>query len=242
MAVFPEQIRTINFPPRYSVSYQDMLDLQMWLQQRISYLSTAFNDNRGQCVLSGLEVTFSDLAGDNFRTTISPGRAVFFGGNLFGLCNAIAWSETGSTIDTATGGVPVTATVYSTISYIDEDPVTTELGTSDFNTRERMNFAVTLGSAPANSLILATASIAADGSLISKSYATRTIAQLGIKKDSQWTQTETNPTEIVTGSQLVHYNITLTDDLTVTGTLITGNLTTTGFTLDSTGGMVVSQF
>jgi hypothetical protein len=51
-----------------------------------------------------------------------------------------------------------------------------------------------------------------------------------------------NPTTVSSGQTLTHYNMALTQNLAVSGTLVTGNLITSGFTLTATGGTVVNQF
>jgi hypothetical protein len=91
-------------------------------------------------------------------------------------------------------------------------------------------------------LILAAFTLDSSAQLTDLTFEATSFPRVGPKPNKFFGQSITNTDTILKGTQLTHYDLTLVNNLSVEGLLITGNLVTTGFTLASTGGKVVSQY
>lgn len=242
MSLITSDLREFNWLNRYLVTKTDMLSFQTWLQMwgAIAAQQTGLQG----VIISGLGLTVaSPIAGTTTFTV-----AVGFGTD-----------QTGKPLVLNTQTVLTKAATYANnikgilvLKFLGTGatPTNTSVESGDLHTMFGAQLELVMGTAAAtpaypaitDGLILGGFTFNSSGVLTSEDYSIASYPRIGIKPNAYWTNAQTKPTVIPTGTQLVHYDITLDANLTVLGTLITGNLVTTGFILNSTGGKVVSQY
>jgi hypothetical protein len=235
-------VREFNWLSRYLVSKTDLQNFQTWLQAWAGI--AAQQTGLAGVIISGLDVTTTNPAPGTTAFTVEAGFGTDDKGKPLILAAQTVYTNTATYANNIKGilslqflGTNLTNT-------------TTEAETGYLHTGYGAQLVLTMGTAAASpvypamptGLILGGYTFNSSGVLTASDYSFKSRPRIGIKGNKYWTNSQTNPTSILAGEQLTHYELTLTANLTVDGTLITGNLTTTGFTLDSTGGTVVNQY
>lgn len=240
MSLFTTDIREINWLTRLLVAKTHLLNFQTWLQSWAGIASqpTGLQGN----IISGLAATAANGAGNITNYTCAVG----YGTDQTGKPLVV---NTPLTLQiNATRATAVKCYLGLKFAGTGSTPTTTPADSGNLYTVYGATLELIVGTASAypaianNDLILLGVTLNTSGQITATDYSVASLPRLGLKPDSKWTNSLTNPTTIPAGQTLTHYNMTLEADLAVAGTLVTGNLHTTGFTLYSTGGNVINQF
>ncbi len=244
MTLLNSEIREFNWLTRYLVTKTDMQNLQLWLQTFAS-IGAQQTGEQGNIVY-GLQVTPASPSAGTTTFTLSVG----FGSDKQGRPLIVA-EETVLT-NTATYANNVKAILILKYLGTGAVPTTTSVESGNLQTIYGAEMELVLGTPAASpaypdisaetGLILGGFTFNSSGVLTASDYSIASYPRLNAKGDAYWTRAITNPTIINVGTQLTHYNITLDDDLTVLGTLVSGNINTNTHTLTTTGGTLVVNF
>lgn len=237
MSLLTTTVKNINWLTRQLVSKAQMNNFQTWLQMWGAVAAQ-------QTGLQG--VIISGLAATAVNGTPSGAQfdcAVGFGTDETG--KPLIVNDPLSLLVTGTNATTVKCYLTLKFKGTDTDNTVTPAESGNLYTEYGAELELVKGTNTTyptltnKGLILLGCVLNTDGSVASVDRSVASLPTVGIKGDSRWTNALTNPTEIPAGQQLTHYEMSLAANLTVDGTLITGNLVTTGYTLDSTGGKVV---
>lgn len=242
MTLSTNDVREFNWLTRYLVGKADLNSFQTWLQMwgAIAAQQTGLHG----VIISGLNVVYSEPNVATRLWTMAPG----FGVDITG--KPLIAPDGAELFSTATYANNVKGILLLKFLGTGMTPTTTSADTGDLHTSYGVQLELVTGTPAASpvyptvteGLILAGYTLNALGKVTATDYSISSFPRVGIKPNNKWSNSYSNPTVIPIGTHLVHYEMTLDDDLTVEGTLVTGNLVTTGFSFVSTGGKVQVQF
>ena len=243
MTLLNSEIREFNWLTRYLVNKTDLQNLQLWLQ--------TFAAIQGQSVglqgviISGLDVAY-DLGAFGTKFICQAGFGIDKTGKPLINTAEIEITSSASYANNVKG--------YLLLKFVGTGatPTTTSVESGNLHTIYGCELELVLGTPAASpaypslsakdGLILAAFTLDSSAQLTNLTFEYSSFPRVGAKPNKLFGASLTNLSTILKGTQLTQYDLTLEENLSVEGLLITGNLVASGYTLNSTGGKVVVQY
>lgn len=243
MSLLNSEIREFNWLTRYFVSKTDLDNFQLWLQTFAAIQGQSVGEQG--VIISGLGLSY-DLGAFGTKFYCEAGFGIDETGKP--LINDAQINGTSS----ASYANNVKGFVLLKFKDTSATPTTTSVESGNLHTIYGCELEVYTGTPAASpsypsltgktGLILGAFTLNSSGQLTDLDFSYTSFPRLGMKSTKFTSPSLTNPDTILKGTQLVHYDLTLENNLEVDGLLVTGNFITTGYTLDSSGGKVIVQY
>lgn len=243
MTLLNSEIREFNWLTRYLVTITDLQNMQLWLQTFAAIQGQAVGAQG--VIISGLDVSY-DLGAFGTKFYCEAGFGIDKTGKPLLNAAQIEITSSASYANNVKG--------YVLLKFVGTGatPTTTSVESGNLHTTYGCELELVLGTPAASpsypslaaksGLILAAFTLNSSAQLTDLTFAYSSFPRTGPQSSKLFSRSLTNTSTILKGTQQTIYDLALEDNLSVEGLLITGNLTTTGYTLESTGGKVVSLY
>lgn len=240
MTLLSTVIKDINFLSRLLVSKAMLNNLQTWLQTWAGIAAQQTGDQG--IITSGLETTVTP-DGTHTIFTVQAGYGTDARGKPLLVPDILNFTNT-DTYATQKKCLLVLKFLGTQTTSTTTPAETGYLYTEYASTIELLVGTSSAYPAVTNyALVLVGVTLDTNGTLLATDYSVASYPRVGLKGNAYWTNRSINPTLIPANMQLAHYEMTLdATTLTVAGSLITGNLSSSGSIVYATGGKIVELY